>query len=581
MRKLRVSRLGHRSESLIVLPAALVILSLLSTFTLFSYRGTVSLLVEERRAEAAGHARRVAQALTSGRLPSERDLGRLAPLARGVAIVDAAGRELVSVGELAEREAALAFEARRLFFSRDRSDVVTGMARLRAPAEGLSVRVDLAAPILGSRAESLRILSLLVLGINASVLILVLFFLRRFLAPIDRMLERARDLGGEGPETQDEVEHLVETFESALEALAKTQEQVELEALGKTFAGSLESGVLLLDRHGTVLALNPVGRKLLDIGEPNPGSPLEEIFAGLPSLAEALAQAVGEGQTVQRRELEVEGVRGETRTLGLSVHPLRREGGQIRGFLGLFADLTTARREAEEERLSDSLTQVGELAAGVAHELRNSLATLRGYLALLERDQEHEARDDYLAEIRRESDHLQRVLEDFLGFARPGSVRRQPVDLLRLAHRVAADPALGGAAVRIVPASDVEDLRTLGDPQLLERAFRNLLHNAVAAQGEIGVEAAVEVRLAASPEGLEVEISDRGPGFPAEQREKLFDPFVSERPGGVGLGLALTRRILLLHGGQVELRDRKGAGASALVRLPADPAGKSVTDGSI
>lgn len=572
-------KLGQRSESRIVFPAALVILALLSTFTLFSYRGTVQLLLEERQAEAESHARRVSQAIVGGRLPSRRQLRQWVPLARGVAIVNGVGEQVVGVGELAgEAEVGMEgeFGRRGLSLIRPHSAVVTGTARLRLPAQGLTVRVDLPAPILRSRGESLRILSLLVLGINTAVMVLVLFFLRHFLAPFDRMIERARGLAGQGLDKQDEVEHLVEIFESALVALAKPQELVELEALGRTFASSLESGVLLCDRHGAVLALNAVGAGLLGIAEPAPGTALENAFVTQPELKKALADAMRQKQTVQRREVELEVGPGETRTLGLTVHPLRREGGQIRGFLALFADLTTAQRLADEQRLSDSLTKVGELAAGVAHELRNSLATLRGYLSLIERDHGRDSWAEYLVEIRLESDHLQRVLEDFLTFARPGSVRMESLDLLRLTRRAAADPALSDVPVKIVLAAgtEAEDYSIQGDPQLLERALRNLLHNAAAAQREVGVEEPLELRLSTQGDTVRLTIEDRGTGLPAGDQDRLYDPFISERPGGVGLGLALTRRILLLHRGQIELSDREQGGARATVHLPL---GKPVT----
>ncbi|HEX6200764.1 MAG TPA: sensor histidine kinase, partial [Thermoanaerobaculia bacterium] len=109
--------------------------------------------------------------------------------------------------------------------------------------------------------------------------------------------------------------------------------------------------------------------------------------------------------------------------------------------------------------------------------------------------------------------------------------------------------------------------------QLLERAFRNLLHNAVEASREAAGagregEPEVEVAAAATDDGLEVTVADRGPGVPDEVKARLFQPFASGRPGGVGLGLALARRILVLHGGRLELEDRPGGGTVARAALP-------------
>ncbi|MEO8093845.1 MAG: ATP-binding protein, partial [Pseudolysinimonas sp.] len=231
--------------------------------------------------------------------------------------------------------------------------------------------------------------------------------------------------------------------------------------------------------------------------------------------------------------------------------------------------LTDVRRRDEENRLAESLARIGELAAGVAHELRNSLATIRGYLTLIERRPEEETITDYLGEMRHEADHLQRVLEDFLAFARPGSTRLEEVDLQAVVRRAVTDPALGGAAIALrleVPGGALLQ----GDPQLLERAVRNLLHNAVQAEAFSPSESRVEARVRRTAEGLELEIADRGPGVPLTVREHLFNPFVSGRPGGVGLGLALAHRIVDLHGGRIRLDERIGGGTTARVIFPVD-----------
>jgi signal transduction histidine kinase len=269
-----------------------------------------------------------------------------------------------------------------------------------------------------------------------------------------------------------------------------------------------------------------------------------------------------------RQEVVIETSLG-SRLLGLTVHALRRDDGAVRGHLVLFVDLTETQRLAEQEQLETSLAQLGELAAGVAHELRNSLATLRGYLTLIERRPQEESINDFLSEIRRESDHLQRVLEDFLTFARPETTRIEAVSLAQVVRRAAADPALEGTVVNI----EIEDTipHTLqGDSQLLERAIRNLLHNAVEAQSGIGAEIPIQTRLSENQRQVELVIEDRGSGLPSHVRERLFQPFVTGRPDGVGLGLSLTHRIVTLHGGTVDLEDRSDGGTRVTLSFPLD-----------
>ena len=118
--------------------------------------------------------------------------------------------------------------------------------------------------------------------------------------------------------------------------------------------------------------------------------------------------------------------------------------------------------------------------------------------------------------------------------------------------------------------AETADVRLRGDAQLLERALRNLLHNAAQAEREAGGRGPIQLGIDPGPEGIEVSIEDRGPGLPAEVRERLFHPFATGRRGGVGLGLALAHRIVTLHGGRIRLEDRPGGGTRALLLFPAD-----------
>jgi signal transduction histidine kinase len=163
-----------------------------------------------------------------------------------------------------------------------------------------------------------------------------------------------------------------------------------------------------------------------------------------------------------------------------------------------------------------------------------------------------------------------RVLEDFLSFARPESLRLESLDVGALLARAAHDPALG--EVSVVLATPTTPLPAIaGDPHLLERALRNLLHNAARAHSEAGAGGPIEVTPRVAAEGLEIAIADRGRGLPEGPVEHLFQPFVSGRAGGVGLGLPLAQRIVALHGGTLRLEARPdGPGAQAVLTLPFD-----------
>jgi PAS domain S-box-containing protein len=688
-------RLGLWGELLFLLPLALLLLVVVSTFTLFSYRSALLNLRDERQQEAERLARIVADRLLETRpagaalgaaasaapraataagalagtgaaagavpgataaagtvpVPSADRLRQLAPGAGGVALLDARGTPLAAAGELPplrlplpplpERRPAPAPapQPRPLAAGPDADlpDAVAALAPLLAPTSAgaagvagtagaggargamLYVRVDLPAATLGAQLRAIRLLCWLVLPVNSALVLLVVLFLRRLLTPYETLLARARQLGQPEAGGEDEAEFLIATLERALEALGDRQRSQasdaqegrrgddDLAAIERTLAGSLESGLLLLGRDGRVLSLNALGAALLGAAAPPAaGTTLDELLAPHPELLALLTAAIAGGRPVKRQECTLRRAGGGPVALGLSVHPLRRDDGAIRGYLVLFADLTEARRRAEESRLNDRLATLGEMAAGVAHELRNSLATLRGYLTLVERRPDEESIADFLAEIRHESDHLQRVLEDFLAFARPGTARLQTFSMPALARRAAADPALAGVAFEVRTASggrvaaadgdaaaggDAGDAaegaatggaaELRGDPQLIERARRKVRHPAAPAARAPGRQGPVEVIVDDLPAGVEVTVADRGTGIPPELRDRLFHPFATGRAGGVGLGLALAHRIVTLHGGRIRLEDRQGGGTAArLFFSRVSPHDTSVTDGS-
>jgi signal transduction histidine kinase len=417
-------------------------------------------------------------------------------------------------------------------------------------------------------------LTWVVLPVNVALTLLVLLYLRHLVRPMETLLEHAKGVAEEDADGGgDEIEFLLSTFERAMAALAaRTKEgpdQQEIAALQRALGSSLDSGVLLIDNVNRVLAVNPVGTELLGLAELPPDPPLlARHCAAHPELVGVLEQATAAGDGVSRREIEVTGEGSSTRLLGLTAHPLRRDDGTLRGVLALFVDLTQTRRRADEERRASSLAQLGRMSAGLAHELRNSLAALRGYLTLIEMHKDDDSITDYLGEIRNESDQLQRVLEDFLSFARP-EARLDTLSVSHLAARLAADPGLEGHHVVLHDLTGGE-LEIRADRQLLERALRNLLLNAAQAQETTQVTTPLELTLALQQNSLAIVIGDRGPGLPPEGAEQLFEPFATTRDGGVGLGLPLAQRIVDLHGGTLELSPRAGGGLEARVVLPDD-----------
>jgi signal transduction histidine kinase/uncharacterized membrane protein YeaQ/YmgE (transglycosylase-associated protein family) len=225
------------------------------------------------------------------------------------------------------------------------------------------------------------------------------------------------------------------------------------------------------------------------------------------------------------------------------------------------------RLEAREEvRRSETLAALGELAAGLAHEVRNPLGAIRGAAQVLVDSKEAKQETEMLEVIEEETGRLGRVVGEFLAYARPESPRRDAVELEALLRSVLreADAAGLGLATELEIAGGLPPV--LGDPDQLHRSFANLVRNAREATGPEG-RLRIEARPAESG-GVSLRFEDDGPGVEPEQAERVFQPFHTTRSGGTGLGLALVQRVVEAHGGRIDLDPRPGLGAAFTVNLP-------------
>jgi signal transduction histidine kinase len=234
-----------------------------------------------------------------------------------------------------------------------------------------------------------------------------------------------------------------------------------------------------------------------------------------------------------------------------------------------------ARHEDERRRMGEALheqeamARAGQLTAGIVHEVRNGLGTIVGYARLLERAGLAEDHASAARAIREECDTLEAVARRFTDFVRQDELHLGPVDLTRLLHRVAGRELRGrdGVDLRLVGLDGPVEVRA--DEELLERALENVLRNAVSAAADGGGHVALTVER--PPDGVAICVEDDGPGLAVDHPGEIR-PFYTTRPGGLGLGLPLARKLVLLHGGSLELRRRRPSGVTARIWLPSDAA---------
>ena len=248
--------------------------------------------------------------------------------------------------------------------------------------------------------------------------------------------------------------------------------------------------------------------------------------------------------------------------------PLSDGDGEPHGAICLFADLTRVVEMEEQLRLKESLAQVGELTAGIAHEFRNGLATIHGYARLLDLNALPAAYHPHIDGIRQETEALGEVVTNFLNFAKPAQLTMSPVDLQVIAERAAdevrTDAQARGGNVVVRGEFPIID----GDDVLLRQAFSNLLRNAVEACADSSTAPRIVIDGRVESGNVRVSVDDNGPGVAAVDRERVFRPFVTTKGRGTGLGLALVQKIIVTHNGRIQIAATSSGGTSFQVVLP-------------
>jgi len=251
---------------------------------------------------------------------------------------------------------------------------------------------------------------------------------------------------------------------------------------------------------------------------------------------------------------------------------LKDEEGHFMGWVILFRDLSEIRRLKKEMARSQRLASIGRLAAGVAHEIRNPLSSIKGFATYFKERYATVPEDRKTAEIMiQEVERLNRVISQLLEFARPMTIRKRPA-LLNDAIRDSLKMVEGDAFARGIHVrfqGDPHAKEVFIDPDRIKQVLLNLYLNAIEAMEAEGL-LSVEVIRADDETHFEVRVSDTGKGIRKEDLPHLFDPYFTTRSSGTGLGLAIVHNIIEAHGGEVHIRSTQGEGTTVILRLPAE-----------
>ena len=430
---------------------------------------------------------------------------------------------------------------------------------------------------------------------------LMFFIVRWLLRPYRRIVEAAQGSPVHASSARSESEFVVETFQALIERLqANERELAQLHAierrraerserLSERLIANIPSGLVTVDSGGLVTSANAHALKILGVVEARLRPAIGNTFATdmvslaiehrsffemSPRLVEMISECLETARPFRREEVVISLPDGRIRHLGLSLTPISDASQNVEGALCLLTDITEVLELRERMKLQENLANLGEMAAGLAHEFKNSLATIHGYIQLLEAqvsasiDDRRATLDAALNEVRL----LARLVTDFLNFARPQQLSLIDVDMRSLIEACADEvrQQLSESGIELRIEGDFTKLAV--DESLLRRVFVNLIRNASEAIDPLSPEKLITVNgsvdAGTGSRYAHVRVRDNGGGISSEDLHRIFIPFFTTKSRGYGIGLAIVQKIMVAHGGDVSVEKSDSTGTVFHCRLP-------------
>ncbi len=378
------------------------------------------------------------------------------------------------------------------------------------------------------------------------VLLLVFFVLKQILT-----YQKKRDEQESRERTQ--VTFVVDTFHDLMSKLKEKERELEalrsraeeratsVELYNENIIQSVPSGVVSFDQGLTITRVNAAALAILEIKEDEAiGRPSDQIFRS------PIREMIEERKVVVRAETAYTCRSGKRLWIGLALSPLKDSSQVVIGHLLVFTDLTELKAFQSQKELRDRLSTLGEMSAGIAHEMRNPMAVISGYTRILSKKVDDTLKPAVTA-INNEVIVMDRIIADFLTFARPAAPVFGSMDLVALIRSCVETVQEDDKKIRIAMDTP-EGLQMKADEVFIRQALLNLLQNAVEAMPEGGV-----ITISCSQDNTDIllTLSDTGHGIPDNIRDKIFLPFYTTKERGTGLGLAIVHKIIISHGGAI------------------------------
>lgn len=345
----------------------------------------------------------------------------------------------------------------------------------------------------------------------------------------------------------------------------------QLDLLFRSIIESVDTGVMTINLQGTIKTFNRAAEEIT--GFPLAGVENRRIADVFPELVQFFAMEKIDEQIRNRMEVIVTGKKGKKINLGCSISPLKDKNDKQIGNILIFQDLSEIKLMEENLEKSKRLALIGEMAAGLAHEMRNPLASITGSIELLKQGLNVDGTDKRLMQIiLRGKNQLDSFVRDFLLLARPIPVLRELVDLSEVLEEVFENMKLSKDWSHAIKIKKIfpDKAKTFANKIQVRQIVNNLILNAIQAMpngGVLSVETAL-VKLENKNEYTEIKITDTGCGIADEKLKKIFEPFFTDKEKGTGLGLTIVGRIVEGYSGKIKIESSVNIGTICTVWLP-------------
>jgi PAS domain S-box-containing protein len=336
--------------------------------------------------------------------------------------------------------------------------------------------------------------------------------------------------------------------------------------LSEHITGKMPSGLIMVDRDGVIVGHNPASERIFE-GTLARSSRLRDLVRESQALQDLLDRCLNSGEVFTRVEFNAPIRPDVDKRIGINLSPITDSAGGIEGAICLLSDLTEIVELHSRIKLKENFAALGEMSAGIAHEFKNSIATIVGYAQMSSSETDVGTLQGYAREIHKESQALSTMVTDFLNFARPLSASLVEVDLAELFQNTIADLKNlrpGNYEVRFTASGNAV---VPCDATLMRQSFLNLLINAVESLEGAGL-LSVSISAPDKRRSVRVVVEDNGHGIPPHIMQKIFIPFFTTKTHGTGLGLSLVQKIVLAHNGRIEVHSVEGKGTRFVVTLP-------------